>query len=201
MSYHNGAVSGGTITSGLYYDGGSARHWVSGNVDALHTAYPDADYIIFEGGTNDADVIGNAMGDTKPAKFGTFTDRDYSGNYDENTFCGAVETLFYKAVNYWPTKKIGFIIAMKMGEAAYNYYHNRYKYFTTIMDICKKWGIPYINLWDECPMNPNLEVFWDSSKTAAENREAGKLYNDGQHPTPTGYQFLAPKIEAWMKTL
>lgn len=201
MPYHNAAVSGGTITSGLYYDGGGARHWVSTNVDALYAAYPDADYIIFEGGTNDADLIGNATGSTMPAKFGTYTETDYSGSYDDETFCGAVETLFYKAVNYWPKKKIGFVIAMKMGIAGQTYYHNRYKYFETIMDICKKWGIPYINLWDGCPMNSNLEVYWDPSMTAAENRSAGKCYNDGQHPTPAGYQVIAPMIEAWMKTL
>ena len=200
MTYKNYAVGGGTITSGMYNAGGSARHWVSGTVDTMYSEYPNADYIIFEGGTNDADLIGSILNGNIPEKFGSVTDMDFSGEYDDETFCGAVETVFYKAMQHWPSKKIGFIIAMKMGHSGTSY-NNRYAYFQKIMDICKKWGVPYLNLWDECPMNPRLESCYDSTKTAQENIDAGKLYQDGQHPTPLGQQVIASKIEAWMRTL
>ena len=199
MDYKNYAVSGGTITSEMYNSGGSAKHWVSGTVDTMYAEHPDADYIIFEGGTNDADLIGSITGGTIPEQFGSYDDTDFSGSYDATTFCGAVETIIYKAMQYWPSKKIGFIIAMKMGTTSA--YANRRAYFQTLMDICKKWGVPYLNLWDECSMNPKLISCYDSSMTDQENIDAGKLYLDGQHPTPLGQSVIAAKIEAWMRTL
>ena len=50
-------------------------------------------------------------------------------------------------------------------------------------------------------MNPSLDICYDSSMTSEENRLAGKLISDEQHPTPAGYDYISPMIEAWMKTL
>lgn len=202
IQIYNYAVGGGTITSETY-SGSTPRHWVVDSIDTIYAQHPDADYIILEGGTNDADEIGSVIGAT-PERFGTFNLTDYSGSYDDETFCGAVETLLYKAINYYPKGKIGFVIAPKMGKTSYGYTattNNRRAYFQTIMDICTKWGIPYINLWDECHMNPSLTVCYDSSMTTQQNIDAGKLYKDGQHPTPDGYDYFAPIIGEWMKTL
>ncbi len=202
MIWHNYGVGGGTITNETYSES-NKRHWVCENVDKMYADYPNADYIIFEGGTNDADLLGDARTNT-PERFGTFNLKDYSGNYDATTFCGALETMFFKAINYWATKKIGYIVAYKMGKSNNGYTKdvvNRRKYFDVAMQICDKWGIPYINLWDGCYMNPSLTVCYDSSLTPEENRLAGKLILDGQHPTPAGYDYITPMIEAWMRTL
>ena len=56
MGYANYAVGGGTITAGI-----SGHYCISGNVDTIYANYPNADYIIFEGGTNDADLIGRIV--------------------------------------------------------------------------------------------------------------------------------------------
>lgn len=202
MIWHNYGVGGGTITNETYSES-NKRHWVCENVDKMYADYPNADYIIFEGGTNDADLLGDARTST-PERFGTFNLKDYSGNYDATTFCGALETMFFKAINYWATKKIGYIVAYKMGKSNNGYtkdVSNRRKYFDVAMQICDKWGVPYINLWDGCYMNPSLTVCYDSSLTSEENRLAGKLILDGQHPTPAGYDYITPMIEAWMRTL
>lgn len=202
MIWHNYGVGGGTITNETY-SGSNKRHWVCENIDKMYADYPNADYIIFEGGTNDADLLGDAI-TSAPERFGTFSLKDYSGNYDATTFCGALETMFFKAINYWATKKLGYIVAYKMGKSNNGYtkdVSNRRKYFDVAMQICDKWGIPYINLWDGCYMNPSLTVCYDSSLTSEENRLAGKLILDGQHPTPAGYDYITPMIEAWMRTL
>ena len=77
----------------------------------------------------------------------------------------------------------------------------RYQFFEYAMNACKKWGIPFINLWKEGQINPNLTVYYDSTKTAQQNIDAGKAYRDGQHLTPVGYDIISPKIAEWMKTL
>ena len=199
MTIYNYAVGGGTITAET-----GDRHWIVDSIDGMHTAHPVADYIILEGGTNDADIIGSILNGNVPEKFGSFNLTDYSGSYDEETFCGAVEKMFFKAISYWPASKIGFVVAMKMGRSTVGYTKdtwNRRAYFETIMQICNKWGINFINLWDTCYMNPMLTACFDSTMTAQQNIDNGKMYTDGQHPTPTGYDYLAPMIGAWMKTL
>jgi hypothetical protein len=203
MTWKNYAVSGGTITNEQYHTDGTARHWVCANVDTLYAEHPEAEYIILEGGSNDADLIGSVLTDS-PEKFGSYTMEDYGGAYDDTTFCGALETLFYKAVSYWPGKKLGFIVAYKMGKSSHGYtkdVSNRRAYFETAMALCEKWGVPCLNLWDGCCINPSLTACYDSSLSAEENRQAGKLLSDGQHPTSAGYDYITPMIEAWMRTL
>lgn len=201
MEWHNVGISGGTITAEMYSEGGTARHWVSRYIDTIYTIYPELDYLILEGGTNDADLLTNdQIGTLDPANYSTF---------DDTTFIGALESLFYKALNYYPNTKIGFIIAHKMGRASdYGYEsadspstRRRRKFFELAIQVCKKWGIPYIDLWEGSPLCPKLLCYYDPAKTADENTEAGKAYRDGQHLTQVGYNIISPKIEAWMKTL
>ena len=187
MNWKNYGISGGTITN-------NASHCILNSLNDIHTFMPTLDYYIFEGGTNDADHLGLSG-------IGTVTDDDYSGSYDTSTFSGAFETLIYNALTFYPSTKIGYIVAQKMGKTDNVNYANRKAYFDRAMEICKKWGIPYINLWDESPLNPNINSMYDSSKDAQGNIDSGRLYVDGQHLTPNGYDVITAKIEAWMKTL
>lgn len=196
----NYGVGGGTITSGLYYENGNPRHWINESIDTIYSEYPALDYLILEGGTNDADLIGKFNGDTAPAKFGTWSETDFSGDYDNTTFCGAVDTMFYKATTYWPKAKIGFIIAMQMGTNNASS-ANRRRYFNEIEAIAKKWHIPVLDLWNKSQMDARLTAYYDPSMTGAENVAAGKCYYDGQHPTSYGYDLMQGKIDAWIHTL
>ena len=201
MTWHNTGEGGGTITAGLYYEGEVPRHWVSRYIEAIHSTYSTLDYLILEGGTNDADILADAdIGSIDYANWTTF---------DDTNFVGALESLFYKATSYYPSAKIGFIIPQKMGIDANSGYNTgsspsarrRRQFFELAIDVCKKWGIPYIDLWEGSPLCPKLTCYYDSTKTSAQNIEAGKAYTDGQHLTDVGYDIITPKIEAWMKTL
>ena len=193
----NVGVSGACITAETYFDGGSARHWVSRYIDTIHTNYPDADYIIAEGGTNDAD---NFYGDD--SKLGTFDETDFTGPFDDTTFYGAMDSWCKKALTYYPKKKIGFIVAHKMGTGFVTYVKNRYDYFTYASKVCKKWGIPVLNLWDDGQLRPDVTSMYDPQYNTIETAtEHGLPYYDGQHLTAYGYDVISPKIAEWMKTL
>ncbi|MBO7624390.1 MAG: SGNH/GDSL hydrolase family protein [Bacteroidales bacterium] len=194
VSGHNYAVGGGSIT---YLS--SSRHCISRSIDSIYLDYPELDYLIVDGGTNDADLIGQFSGDTPPQNFGTWTEDDYSGNYDDTKFCGAVESMFYKAVNYWPHAHIGYIVAMEMGHNNLASTKNRKRYFDEAVKIAKKWHIPVLNLWENSGADARLTAFYDSSKTNQQNIDAKKFYYDGQHPTSYGYNKMQPMIEAWVK--
>lgn len=196
----NYSVGGGTITSELYYENNNPRHWINESIDTIYSTYSTLDYLILDGGTNDADLIGRFSGDTPPAKFGTWTETDFSGSYDNTTFCGAVETMFYKALTHWPKAKIGFIIPMEMGTNNLSV-ANRRRYFDEIKKIAVKWHIPVLDLWNECQMDARLSVYYDSTMTEEQNVSAEKCYNDGQHPTSYGYDLMQGKIDAWVNSL
>jgi len=201
MNWHNFGISGGVITSATN-PSVSGHHSVVDTVDTMYAQYPNADYVIFEGGTNDADLIGNAIADQ--TILGTYTSMDFTGPFDATTFTGALETIFSKATSYWKGKSIGYIVAQKMGYSTTGFdkdHTNRRAYFERAIEICNKWGIPYINLWDECYLNPNNPACYDRTKTKDENISGGYMYTDGQHLTEKGYEYISPMIEAWMKTL
>ena len=159
----------------------------------------DPDYIILEGGTNDADRIGTATGETKPANFGTYDPDDYGTDdastyygFDINTFCGACDYMCKRFVSMYAGAKIGFIGAHKMGQVLATR-KNRGYYIQTAMDICKKWGIPVLDLWNGSYLNPMIPAHYTSGEDY--------LYADGQHLYPKGYAYITPMIEAFMKSL
>lgn len=204
MDWHSIAVSGGTITNGVY-DNGSLKHPISLGVDTFYSqGVLDPDYIIFEGGSND-ELLGDFRNpDNLPERFGVFNEADFTGPFDNSTFCGALDYLFFKAQSLYPKTKFGFIIAQKMGKSPVGYTAktcNRRAIFDYIIRSCRKWGIPYIDLWEEGWLNPSIQQHYDSNLDKSGNIAAGSLYTDGQHLTASGYQLISSKIEAWMKTL
>ena len=158
-----------------------------------------ADYIILEGGTNDADRIGSILNGEKPQYYGEWGLTDYKSDFANSTYCSAFERMIKRVVTSFPTAKVGYIVAPKMGLATQGYdkeHNNRRAYFETAIQICKKWGVPVLNLWDECTMNPMV-----SSHYSGTSPDLNGLYYDSQHPTAKGYEVLSPIIESWMETL
>ena len=200
MTFKNYAIGGGVF--GETYQksaSGDPRHSVLGTIDAMYAEYPDADYVIFEGGSNDGDLI--ERGDAPHLSMGSVDPDDFSGNYNPNTFCGTLETVFWKALKYWPGKKIGYIVAQKMGTET-NSRRRRRLYFDKAVEICRKWGIPYVDLWEGCYINPCLPWMYNSEKTADENRAENVCYYvDGQHLTAKGYDLTTEVVDSWLNNL
>ncbi len=202
MISKNYAVHGGTIADHLpLTKSGTVRHSVCRTLYRMYAEFPDADYIVIEGGTNDADLLGNALSGDTPTLLGDFSPADFSGNYDDSTFCGALESIFFRASKYWMGKKIAYVAAQKMGRGDDCYFNRRF-YFDKAVEICQKWGIPYLDLWNGCPLNPMLPWMYDSTKTQAENiAENTGFYCDSQHLTARGYDMTADVIDSFLKTL
>ncbi len=199
MKWYNYGISGGTVTAEVYVEStGAARHWVSRCIDNIGDKHEDVDYLIFEGGTNDADILGIGS-----ERFGEIDPADYSGNYDDSTFTGSLEMLFFKAINRYPRAKIGFIAAHKMGrpQGGYGGDYKRRHYFLRAIEVCKKWGVPYLDLWEKSIINPSLKCHYDPELSVEENIKAGKPLMDGQHLTAVGYDMVSPMIEEWIRSL
>lgn len=61
-------------------------------------------------------------------------------------------------------------------------------------EICNKWSIPYVDLFNEG--NLNFHVTSQRQNYSITNVTPT---GDGTHPNLAGYQIITPKIENWMK--
>ena len=147
-------------------------------VDKMYTEYPNADYIILEGGVNDCYQ-------KEQVKLGAVTE-GYSDSFDTSTFCGALEQLFKNSILKWKGKKIGYIALFKVPTAT-----NFKEYMNKAKLICEKWSIPYIDLYNESGFEYNIE----------EIKEKYSYGGGGLHPNVDGYKIITPKIESWIKSL
>lgn len=180
MIYENIGVSGATVTQGIVDSNtGKNRHWISATINNMRE---DADYVLLEGGVNDASQ-------TVPVPMGVITD-GYNSTLDTATFCGAFESMLKQALERFKGKKIGYVLVHKMCDGynsskSSNYYHKS-------IEILEKWGVPYVDLNVGCPpLN-----YINSLKT---------LYTrngDGWHPNELGYlKYYCDKIEQFLISL
>ena len=185
MTYQNLGIGGGTIASGTY-SGESQRHWICQSVENLRA---DADYIILEGGVNDAS-LGVTLGSLSEG---------YSRTLHEETFYGAFESMLRKTLVRFKGKKIGYIFVHQMTENFRITNEKEGSYYWAARKCCEKWGIPFCDLNVSCPA---FGLFNNDNQALMELRTKYTYNGDGWHPNEEGYKkYYCDKIEAWMKTL
>lgn len=171
MPYTNYGVSGGTITA-EQYSNEIPKHWVSRSIDTMSAT---ADFVILEGGVNDA---------SRGVPMGVIT-TGYTATLDDTTFCGAFESMLKKSLLKWQGKKVGFVITHRMSSSFETYYQN-------MIQMLEKWGVPYCDLYKTAPPLGYI----DALKTAFTHNA------DGWHPNEAGYRsFYCDKIEFFMRSL
>ena len=174
----NYAVGGGTIATGTY-SSDNPRHWISKSVESMDS---EADYVILEGGRNDWAV---------QVPLGEISDV-YTGEFDDTTFCGALESMLSKVRKKYLGKKVGFIIVYKMEAQHYPYGSTSPKaevYYDKAREILEKWSVPY------------LDLFKSSNLTVEIPEVKAKYFADQTHINAEGYKVTADQVERWMMTL
>ncbi len=140
----------------------------------------DYDYVILEGGGNDA-------WDSIPV--GDMTE-GFEGPFDRNTFAGGFENTIKYAKDNFKTAKFGFIVTFQMPISPFGRMADMSEYFALSKKICDKWGIPYLDLFFDEKLNK--EILKTHTK---------EFLPDTVHPNTGGYEILTPIINDWMKTL
>lgn len=189
MTYENKAVWGSVIPKNIVVDGKA----LPSILETIDTMRDDADYIILSGGINDFCYIQSGEEPLGEVTMGM------GEKFDESTYCGAFESMLRKAVLKWGGEKIVFVIEHKM------IHPNSVvgipieaDYLPKTKKMLEKWGIPYVDLYNEvAPLGliPELrDIYtWDAD---------GDGVGDGWHPNKEGYQkFYVPLIEAKLKTI
>ena len=178
MELINLAVGGATISAETYgSDQITQRHWISRSIKELPD---DCDYVIAEGGVNDP--LDN---------LGTMT-QYYDYVPDDTTFIGGLESICKTMYEKFPGKKVGFIIVHAVSN--FSAYRKSEKYLA-IIDVLKKWGIPYLDL---NILAPPFGLFPTDNPLRLTYTKDG----DGWHPNEDGYKkYYCDKIEQWLKSL
>ena len=177
MSLFNMAKGGATMSRRT--DGSSNS--ISVQVDDAIANYQDDmfDFILLEGGTNDAKM--STLGDI-------ITDYDVS-TCDDNTFTGALEINISKLRNAWWGANLIYVIVHKMtyqDKDVEKAYHDR------IVEVCEKWCIPYVDIYKSGQITSYIDVL------------TSNCFPEGSvvHPNRIGYEkFYVPPIVAKMKEL
>ncbi len=138
------------------------------------------DYVIMHGGVNDA---------WDSCVVGEMTE-GFEGPFDMTTFAGGLETTFKYAKETFPNAYLGYILNFTLPKATHGRLSDMTEYFTLAIEICDKWEIPYLDLYFDEDFNQNV------MKTHTDEN----LY-DYIHCRTSGYEILAPRVEAWMETL
>ncbi len=140
----------------------------------------DFDYIIVEGGVNDA---------WENAPVGEIA-KDFEGPFNPKTMAGSLEHIFKTARDNFKGAKLGYIIAYQMPSAPVESLWDMSAYFDMAKEICKKWDVPFLDLYTDEDFNKN------EMKTHTQEC----LY-DFIHPNTKGYNTITPRINDWMKTI
>lgn len=170
MTVQNIAESGATVAA--YQN----RWTIGGSISSLRA---DADYILLEGGGNDAD-FGITLGSISSG---------FTATLDTSTFAGAMENMLKSAILRFPGKKLGYILVHKCVDGFLST-DGANSYYGIAKAACEKWGVSVCDLNILVPPVRYMDALVTDFTV------------DGLHLNEDGYrQLYVPKIVAWMKTL
>ena len=130
----------------------------------------DYDYILVEGGINDA---------LNGATLGTLTD-NFDSTLDESTTMGALEKICKTLIENYPAAKKLFVFSHKCANRSYIPYTIQDTFFDAMKTALKKWNIPYIDLreYPLCAYNATYAAtYFDTDFSTV----------GGLHPNNAGY--------------
>ena len=145
--------------------------------------HPNADYIVFQGGAND--YWGSSHGIT----IGEISTGFNPNNFDRTSFSGGMEYIINYLYTNFPKTKIVFIVTHQV------YASDFYQFMDRAKEICKKWAVPYIDLFDDGNINFQISYMRDRYSKHDESHPTG----DGLHPNLDGYEIETPLIENALK--
>jgi lysophospholipase L1-like esterase len=174
------------------------KSWIIDQIKLALSEGAEGDYIIFDGFTNDCNISEGATEPDVPLGEITngYTGFDIAAITKENTtFSRCFEEVIFAFLNNFPNAKILFIRPHNMGrrdDKLQKLYGER------ALEICRQWGVPYVDLYSES----NLNTFIPTQRDLFTCDSYGWGRGDCTHPNAVGYELkYMPLIESKLKTL
>lgn len=190
MTCVNYAIGGSTLTN--YAGDGTPQKTRDPLIDRYTVMDTDADIVFISIGTNDWWYTWCPLGsDTDTAT---------------TTFRGALHTMIRGLLDMYPQKVIVFVTPIKRGADPKhkNGNGNTLEDFAdAILDVCGQYGIPTLDMFRTCPLNPSIAsqqaLYFDGSKNDALGY--ANLYNDTTHPNVYGAKVQARTAIGFVKSI
>ena len=152
-------------------------------LSTILSEHSDTDYIVIQGGVND--YYGSSHGIT----LGDITSGYNPDNFDRTTFSDGLQYIFNYIYQNFPGTKLVYIVTHQC------YISGLYQFMDRAREVCKKWSVPFIDLWNEGNINLNISYMRNNYSIHTESSPSG----DGLHPNLDGYKITEPLIENSLK--
>ena len=160
------------------------------------------DYVILQGGFNDAMGTNSAKTKESAAPIGTMAADFALSSFDKSTYAGGLEETLYYIRQYFPQARVGYIITYSTPLSTYGGYTAEEDYmraqYAMGKQICGKWGVSYLDLYDGTTAD-GKSYSKDILKTTTTTYFPGG--NDCIHLNSAGYDAIYPYIAQWMATI
>lgn len=133
------AVNGATMMD-ANYEGGQILSQIAGAPEKT------PDYVLFDGGTNDAEYIAQNHG----IKYGTVTRNMDSSCFEPSTFAGAFEKTVCEMKQKWPEAQFIYVAVHKLGSRDWE---TQEKLRDIELSICVKWEIAVADVYGEAELD------------------------------------------------
>ena len=174
------------------------KNWLPGQIIRALRDGAEADYIVFDGFTNDCNISEGAAECDVP--LGEPADGydcpEVTGLKREGgTFAESFQSVLYTLLLRFPEAKILFIRPHNMGRRGDA---EQKRYGELALSLCRKWGVPYVDLYGNSGMNTFIPLHRDLFTCDSYGWGRG----DCTHPNAAGYELkYMPLIESALKAL
>ncbi|GHG14628.1 MULTISPECIES: SGNH/GDSL hydrolase family protein [Amycolatopsis] len=167
---------------------GASGGQVVTQVNAAASTSPD--YVVFDGGTNDAEVIHD--GNRYP--IGAMADGFDPAKFAKSTYAGSLETALSAMRAKWPAARIVYVAVHKLGSRDWN---TQLALRAVTLQICQKWGVTVADVFKDTSLDTRV----DSQRVAYTFSNLANGYpgtdGTGTHPNIAAITaFYAPVLTA-----
>lgn len=172
------------------------KNWMVEQVRAAIENKDAADYIVFDGFTNDANMTVAGVCDVPLGEvFDGFCAKDIFSVTKEDDFSTCLESILAAFKKYFPTAKLLFVRPHKMGRRDAV---AQVEYGERAVLLCKKWGAAVADIYK----NSGMDTFLPEHRDAYTGDTYGWGKGDCTHPNARGYkEKYMPIIEEEIKKL
>ncbi|MGW0520281.1 SGNH/GDSL hydrolase family protein [Crossiella sp. NPDC003009] len=146
------------------------------------------DYAVFNGGTNDAELIHDNR-----YRVGTMAPGFDPATFDRSTYAGSLETTIQTMRTRWPAARIVHVTVHKLGSRDWN---TQLAIRSVTLQICAKWGVAVADVFG----NSTLDTRNDGHRVAYTFNGLVNGYpgtgGTGTHPNLAGINFYVPVLTA-----
>ena len=150
---------------------------------------------------NDVDVITFFGSGNDSHRISTTAPHILLGNVediDNGTLCGYINKTLLRAIELFPTTSIGVVTPTPWyGTGAdmtpQNHGNDMENYVNAIVEICKRLGVPCLDLYHCSNLHPETEIGRENTYS----KDGG----NGVHPDENGHKLIASRFKAFLETL